>query len=217
MLAAWGVERSYGRRVALAPVDVALHPGEVVGVVGPNGAGKSTLLAILAGAMPASGGRVEQSSPPPRIGWVPQRPALYGPLSACENLRLFAQLARLPEPAAEVAAALARWDLPGGSQPASQLSVGNQQRLNLALGLLGEPSVLLLDEPTASLDPAHRRVLFDEIRSLSAAGGAVLFATHALEEVERLAERVVALDEARLVFAGTPAELADALPELRSP
>jgi ABC-2 type transport system ATP-binding protein len=217
VLAAWGVERSYGRRVALAPVDVALRAGEVVGVVGPNGAGKSTLLAILAGAMPASGGRVEQSSPPPRIGWVPQRPALYGPLSARENLRLFAQLARLPDADERVAAALDRWDLPGGGQPASQLSVGNQQRLNIALGLLGGPSVLLLDEPTASLDPAHRRVLFDEIRSLAAAGGTVLFATHAVEEVERLAARVIALDDSRLVFAGTPAELAVSLPELRAP
>jgi ABC-2 type transport system ATP-binding protein len=214
VLVAQGIERAYGGRVALAPTDLELHPGEVVGIVGPNGAGKSTLLAILAGAIPPGRGRLVQGSPHLRVGWVPQRPAQYGHLSARENLELFAGLDRLPHPKETASAVLERMGLPDSRQPSSQLSVGNQQRLNLAIGLLGGASVLLLDEPTASLDPAHRRALYGEIDQLRHGGGTVLFATHIVEEVKRLAGRVIVLLDGRIVFRGSPHELSEVMPEL---
>jgi ABC-type multidrug transport system ATPase subunit len=147
------------------------------------------------------------------VGWAPQRPAQYGHLSARENLELFARLAGLD---ATVVAGrlLERMGLPDGRGRSAHLSVGNQQRLNLALGLLGDPRVVLLDEPTASLDPEQRRRLWLELERLRAAGGAVLLATHSLDEVGRLADRALVLLEGRVVFEGAPGELAGAMPGL---
>jgi ABC-2 type transport system ATP-binding protein len=214
LLSARGVERRFGRRAALLPTDLELRAGELVALVGPNGAGKSTLLAVLAGALRPSGGRIEEATPPALIGWVPQRPALYGHLSAWENLLLFARLQRLERAASAAAEMLELVDLPGGSQPASELSVGNQQRLNLALGLLGEPDVLLLDEPTASLDPPRRRRLWELLVERCMRGCAVLVATHLLEEVAGVAARVVVLVEGEVVRAGSPEDVAAAMAEL---
>ena len=214
LLLAHGVARSYGRVDALAPTDLTLRAGEIVALVGPNGAGKSTLLAILAYALPPSAGSVELDPAVTRVGWAPQRPAQYGHLSARENLELFARLIGLGEPREAASRMLERMGLPSGRGRASHLSVGNQQRLNLALGLLGEPRVLLLDEPTASLDPEQRRRLWNVLAKLREEQGAVLFATHSLEEVARFASRVAVLLEGRVVFEGTPAELDRAMPEL---
>ena len=214
LLVARGVARSYGRNEALAPTDLELRRGEILAVVGPNGAGKSTLLALLAGALPPTRGAILRGSPPPRIGWAPQRPAQYGHLSARENLELFARLAGLDEPGAAADRALERLALPEGAGRAAHLSVGNQQRLNLALGLLGEPQVLLLDEPTASLDLERRRGLWKTLQDHRARGGAVLLSSHSPEEVARLADRVLVLLDGRVVFEGSPAELENAMPEL---
>jgi ABC-type multidrug transport system ATPase subunit len=192
LLAARGVARTFGDRVALHPTDVSLEPGEVVALVGPNGAGKSTLLAILAGALSASAGEVER---PPRVGWVPQRPAHYGRLTARENLRLFAALERVGPARAD--ALVEEFELPAATRAAA-LSVGNRQRLDVALALLAEPQVLLLDEPTASLDPAQRQRVWRIARELAAAGGAVLVATHHWEELRERADRVLELVDGRL-------------------
>lgn len=215
LLAAHGVARSYGRLKALASTDLVLRSGEIVALVGPNGAGKSTLLAILAGALPPTAGTVELDRAVTRVGWAPQRPAQYGHLSARENLELFARLTGLDGPRSAASRMLERMGLPAGRGRASQLSVGNQQRLNLALGLLGEPRVLLLDEPTASLDPGQQRRLWELLTSLREREGTVLFATHSLEEVARYSTRVAVLLEGRVVFEGTPAELDHAMPELQ--
>jgi ABC-2 type transport system ATP-binding protein len=189
------VARHYGDVEALAPTDFELHAGETVALVGPNGAGKSTLLAILAGALEPSEGSVETHA---RLGWVPQRPAQYARLSPRENLELFARLERVSDPVAASRDLLHRFSLPSGTQPAGQLSVGNRQRLNVALSLLGAPRVLLLDEPTASLDPVQRRLVWDVVNALRGEGGAVCFATQNVEEVEH-ADRVVALQDGRVV------------------
>jgi ABC-type multidrug transport system ATPase subunit len=192
LLAARGVARSFGSRVALEPTDVSLAAGEVVALVGPNGAGKSTLLAILAGALEPSEGTVER---PDRVGWVPQRAAHYGRLTALENLRLFAALERVPSARADD---LAReFELPAETR-ASSLSVGNRQRLDVALALLSSPHVLLLDEPTSSLDPAQRERVWRIARSVAEDGGAVLVATHHWEELADLADRTLELVEGRL-------------------
>jgi ABC-2 type transport system ATP-binding protein len=172
-----------------------------VALVGPNGAGKSTLLSILAGALAPTEGSVHVSEQL-RIGWVPQRPAQYGRLSARENLELFARLEDVADGDKEVARLLALVELPDGRQPASELSAGNQQRLNVALALLGNPEVLLLDEPTASLDPGQRRRLWTLANGVRGGGGAVVFATQNLDEVDRFADRVVVLREGRVVFEG---------------
>ena len=187
--------------MVLEPTDLEVAPGEVVALGGPNGAGKSTLLSILAGALRPSGGSVEASS---EVGWMPQRPALYGRLTPRENLELFARLAGLADVAAAVDRALSEVGLDVEERRAAELSVGNQQRLNLAIGLLGEPSVLLLDEPTASLDARRRGALWALVARARDAGDAVLFATHNLDEARRVADRLLVLEEGRLVYQGPP-------------
>jgi len=195
LVRAVAVARRFGDVVALAPTDVELFPGETVALVGPNGAGKSTLLSVLAGALEPSEGVVEVHA---TVGWVPQRPAHYSRLSARENLELFAELEGVREPRAAAQRLLERFSLPKEPRPSGELSVGNRQRLNVALSLLGEPRVLLLDEPTAPLDPGQRRRLWEVVNALRGEGGAVCFATQNLEEVEH-ADRVLVLQDGRLV------------------
>jgi ABC-2 type transport system ATP-binding protein len=196
------VARRYGDVVALAPTDLELVAGETVALVGPNGAGKSTLLALLAGALEPSEGTVDVRA---RVGWVPQRPAHYARLSARENLELFARLEGVADPAGAAHALLERFSLPVEERPSGELSVGNRQRLNVALSLLGAPQALLLDEPTASLDPGQRRRVWEIVGALRGDGGAVCFATQNLEELEH-ADRVVVLLDGRVVDA-TPEEV----------
>jgi ABC-2 type transport system ATP-binding protein len=192
LLTARGVARRFGSRVALEPTDVSLAAGEVVALVGPNGAGKSTLLSILAGSLDPTEGTVER---PERMGWVPQRSAHYGRLTALENLRLFAALERVPPRRADELAH--EFELPADTR-ASSLSVGNRQRLDVALALLSSPQVLLLDEPTSSLDPVQRERVWRIARGVAEGGGAVLVATHHWEELADLADRTLELVEGRL-------------------
>jgi ABC-type multidrug transport system ATPase subunit len=202
LLQAHGLGRRFGARLALAATDLAVDPGESLALVGPNGAGKSTLLALLAGSLEPSEGRVSVADGV-RVGWVPQRPAHYGRLSPLENLELFGRLEGADRSAAGVL--LEEFGLPADSEPSSALSVGNRQRLNIAIALLGRPDVLLLDEPTASLDPGQRRRLWANVDRVREGGGAVVFATQNLDEVERHADRVAVLRAGELVFAGSPA------------
>jgi len=204
LLAARGAGRRFGQTTALHPVDLELWEGEGLALVGANGAGKSTLLSLLAGALEPSMGGIDRRNGV-RVGWAPQRPAQYGRLSARENLELFARLEGEPDPEEASARLLREFDLPGKASPSANLSVGNRQRLNLAIAFLGRPDVLLLDEPTAALDPEQRRRLWERVSALREAGGAFAFATQNLDEIERHADRVAALRHGRLVFVG-PAE-----------
>jgi ABC-2 type transport system ATP-binding protein len=201
LLAARGVGRRFGDHVALEPADLEVQGGEVLALVGPNGAGKSTLLGILAGALPPSEGRVELSQGV-RVGWMPQRPAHYGRLSARQNLELFARLHGVDG----ADALLERLELPDDGRPASTLSVGNRQRLDLAISLLGDPRVLLLDEPTAALDPRQRRRLWETARGVRDGGGAVVLVTQNVEDLEHVADRVAMLLDGRVVFDGPVAD-----------
>lgn len=206
LLSAHSVSRRYGRLVALAPIDLELRSGEAAALVGPNGAGKSTLIAILAGALRSSGGSIAHAGSA-RVGWLPQRPAHYARLTARENLALFARLEEVDDPDERAERLLERFSLPS-DRPSVALSIGNRQRLSLAIALLGSPNVLLLDEPTAALDPRQRALLWEEATRHAAEGGAVLFSSQNPEEVERHATRVVALDSGELAFEGSPAEYA---------
>jgi ABC-2 type transport system ATP-binding protein len=202
-----GVTKRYGEREALRGVSFEAAAGEMVAVIGPNGAGKTTLLSILAGIQPLTGGDV--SLPPGGVGWVPQQPALYSRLSVAENLELFARLERNLDPRAAVAAMLEQTGLQErASERVERLSGGNRQRVNIAIGLLSEPTVLVLDEPSSSLDPRQRERLWRFICALSQRGRCVVFSTHNVGEAERYAQRVVVLADGELLFNGSPEELA---------
>ena len=151
VLAAEGLRKSYGARVALKDVSLDAKAGERVACIGPNGAGKTTLLTILAGIQAADAGTVQGAG---SAGWVPQTPAVYDKLTVAENLRLFARLEGNADVEGAVSQMLAQTGLGerAGDQVA-RLSGGNRQRLNVAIGLLSSPPVLLLDEPSAALDP----------------------------------------------------------------
>jgi ABC-2 type transport system ATP-binding protein len=209
-LAARSLTKRFGTRAALRSVSFELSPGERVGIIGPNGAGKTTLLSILAGVLDPDEG--ELSRPVTEIGWVPQQPSLYSKLSAAENLRLFARLEKVADPEAVVAAMLAQTGLEDrADEEVGRLSGGNQQRVNIAIGLISEPSVLLLDEPSASLDPRQRERLWEFISALAERGTTVVFSTHNVAEVERYATRVLLLADGELLFTGTPTELEQAV------
>jgi len=206
-LSAAGLTKRYGERVALREVSFAAAPGELVAVIGPNGAGKTTLLSILAGIQRPDAGEVTR--PPREIGWVPQQPAVYSKLSVAENLRLFARLEKVPDVNAAVARMLEQTGLAErADDELGKLSGGNRQRVNIAVGLLAEPPVLLLDEPSSSLDPRQRARLWEFVGGQAASGTAVIFSTHDVQEAERYADRVLVLADGELLFAGTARELA---------
>jgi ABC-2 type transport system ATP-binding protein len=206
VLEARELHKSFGGRPALDGVSLTAGRGELVAVIGPNGAGKTTLLSILAGILPPDSGSVGRV--PAEVGWVPQQPALYGKLTVEENLALFARLERVAEPHAAVERML---DLTGlrerASDQAATLSGGNRQRVNIAIGLLASPEVLLLDEPTAVLDPRQREVLWEFVLRMAQEGTGVVYATHNVQEAERYADRVVVLADAEVLFEGSPRDL----------
>jgi ABC-2 type transport system ATP-binding protein len=198
--------KRYGELEALRDVSFELGEGELVAIAGPNGAGKTTLLSILAGTQSPSAGSVSRDAS--EVGWVPQQPALYAKLSVAENLELFARLERLSDPAAAVERMLEQAGLrERAHEQVGRLSGGNRQRVNVAIGLIADPPVLALDEPTASLDPAQRERMWAFIAGLAARGTAVVFSTHDVGEAQRHASRLLVLAEGRLLFDGPPLEL----------
>lgn len=208
VLAAHGLVYRYPGQAsdALAGVDLCLHPGQAVGLLGPNGSGKSTLISLLAGLRAPQKGRVDAAPADRRqIAWVPQEYAFYPGLSCRENLRFFAAMLHLSaaETGRRIDAAIASCMLAEfADRPAHQCSGGVRRRLNLAIALLQQPQVLLLDEPTVGVDPQSRAFLLDRVRDLVAAGTAVLYATHYMEEVSAVCSDIVLLDHGRVVAQG---------------
>jgi ABC-2 type transport system ATP-binding protein len=204
MIAADSVTKRYGAREALRGVSFSAPAGERLAVIGPNGAGKTTLLSILAGIVEPTAGSVQAG----RVGWVPQETAVYGKLSVAENLRLFARLEKVADVDGAVGRALDQTGLSDrAGDELSTLSGGNRQRVNIAIGLLGEPPVLLLDEPSSALDPRHRQRVWTFLDRLAAEGTTIVFATHDLAEAARHADRLLVLADGELLFGGTPDEL----------
>ena len=213
-IVAEGLRKRYGTREVLQGVDLTVARGELVALLGPNGAGKTTTVEILEGYRRADGGAVrvlgldpvaDGRALRPRLGLMLQEGGVDPRSTPREVLRLHARLFRDPE---DPDALLADAGLePVASTRYRRLSRGERQRLALALALLGRPELLVLDEPTAGMDPAAKQATRERIAALRAAGTTILLTTHELGDVERLADRVVVLDRGRVVAAGAPAEL----------
>jgi ABC-2 type transport system ATP-binding protein len=201
LLEAVRLRKSYDGREALKGVSLDAREGELLACIGPNGAGKTTLLTILAGIQRPDAGTVSVAG---RVGWVPQQAALYGKLSVAENLRLFARLERVPDVEDAVQTMLAETGLgERAGDLVATLSGGNRQRVNVAIGLLTSPPVLLLDEPSAALDPPQRERLWDFVAGLARRGTGVVYSTHMVSEASRYASRVIVLADGELLFSGT--------------
>ena len=212
VIEARGIVKRFGDREAVRGVSFAARGGELVAVIGPNGAGKTTLLSILAGQLRPDGGEVTR--PPGEIGWVPQRAGLYRRLTVCENLRLFAHLEAVEDPDTTVERMLELTGLsPRRDDQIAVLSGGNQQRVNIAIGLIAQPAVLLLDEPSAGLDPRQRERVWEFVGERAGAGTTVIFSTHNIQEAERYGQRMLVLADGELLFDGTAEELHAQAPE----
>jgi ABC-2 type transport system ATP-binding protein len=200
------LRKRFGEREALRGVSFGAASGELLAIIGPNGAGKTTLLSILAGIRRPDSGEVSRA--PGEIGWVPQQAALYRRLTVDENLRLFARLEGVADVDATVERMLDQTALRArrGDQ-VSRLSGGMQQRVNIAIGLIAQPVAMLLDEPSAGLDPGQRERLWEFVLALAGAGTTVLFSTHNIAEAERYGERLLVLADGEVIFDGPPPEL----------
>jgi ABC-2 type transport system ATP-binding protein len=209
-LEARGLVKRYGEREALRGVGFSVQSGELLAVIGPNGAGKTTLLSILAGiAQPEEG---EVHLPSGDVGWVPQQAALYRRLTVKENLLLFARLEGHEDPRASVEEMLELTGLRDRrDELVARLSGGNQQRINIAIGLLSRPVVLLLDEPSVGLDPRQRARLWQFVSALAERGTTVIFSTHDIQEAERYGKQLLVLADGESLFLGTPEGLRDAV------
>ena len=206
VLSVSALAKRYGDLQALREISFEVRAGELVAVIGPNGAGKTTLLSIIAGVQRPSAGTVSRG--PGEVGWAPQAPAVYSRLSVAENLALFARLEKVADPHAAVERMLEQTGLRDrAGERVGRLSGGNRQRVNVALGLIGDPPVLALDEPSASLDPGQRERLWSFISGLARGGTTVIFSTHNDAEAQRHARRVIVLADGRLLFDDSPAAL----------
>jgi ABC-2 type transport system ATP-binding protein len=217
LLAVRDARKAFGAVAALEGASLEQRQGELVGLLGPNGAGKTTLVRAIAGRVRLDAGAVEllgralaPESPRPELGVVPQEIALYGLLTARENLEVFGRLHGLAAAAlrTRVAWALAWTGLEGRDrEPVKRFSGGMRRRLNIACGVLHEPRVLLLDEPTVGVDPQSRERIYEMLAALRAGGTSLLLTTHQLDEAERLCDRIVVIDHGRVVASGRLAEL----------
>lgn len=209
-----GLRKQYGEVTAVDGLDLTIRRGEVFGLLGPNGAGKSTTVEILQGhrerdggevlvlgADPATAGRAWRS----RVGIVWQDESAPAELTVRETVEHFARYYPAPRDPAEVIALVGLEDKRG--HRLKSLSGGQRRRLDVALGVIGDPELLLLDEPTTGFDPAARRQFWDLIRLLSDSGTTIVLTTHYLEEAEALADRLAVIARGKVVAEGEPAEL----------
>ncbi len=219
ILEAIDISKSYGTRLAVDNVSLAVRPGEIAGLLGPNGAGKTTTLSILSTLLKPDRGRVLIDGKPPdadpqglgrMLGLVPQSLALYPSLSAAQNVWHFARMQGLARREAVVACAQVLDEVglkDRARDPMYSLSGGMKRRLNLACGIVHRPAVLLLDEPTVGVDLQSREQILTLVRRGAEAGSAVIYSTHYMEEAERLCDRVLLIDRGKLIADGKVEEL----------
>ena len=219
VLTAQGLHKSFGNLVAVNGVSFSIGEGETFGLLGPNGAGKTTSISIIAGLLEADLGEVTVAGKPittssvsskSAIGLVPQELAIYPDLTASENLAFFGRLNGmggddLTNRMAEVLEVVGLTDRSGDLT--KEYSGGMKRRLNIGIGLLHKPELLILDEPTVGVDPQSRNAILESVESLSGEGMAVLYTTHYMEEAERLCDRVAIIDEGSIKAEGTRREL----------
>ena len=216
--------KSYGERRAVDGVSFQVQAGQTVGLIGPNGAGKSSTVSMICGLLRPDAGSVEldgvaigagPSEVKRRIGFVPQDLALYEDLPARENLRLFAALygikGKAMQARCEQVLALVNLLERAGDKP-STFSGGMKRRLNIAAALMHDPQLLILDEPTVGVDPQSRNAIFDTLEKLKAMGRSLIYTSHYMEEVERLADHIVIIDHGKVLADETPAALFARLP-----
>ncbi len=211
-----GLVKRYGHRVAVNGVSFSVQEGEIFGLLGPNGAGKTTTISILATLLPLDEGKVsilgydlvqEADRIKPLIGFVPQELALYPTLSAWDNLAFFGRIYGLRGKLLKerIAAVLELVGLQDRAKDAVRtFSGGMKRRLNIAAGLIHQPRILFLDEPTVGVDPQSRNFIFEHIERLKAEGMTIIYTTHYMEEAERLCDRVAIMDEGRILALDTP-------------
>ena len=215
MLAITNLHKSFGTTCAVDDVSFSLERGQLLGLLGPNGAGKTTTVSMIAGLVTPDQGVVtiggasvssDSDAIKRRLGLVPQDLALYDELTARANLRLFGSLYGLSGAALDGAIG-SSLTLVGLSDRADDrvktFSGGMKRRLNLAAGLLHDPDIVLLDEPTVGVDPQSRNAIFDNLEQLKSQGKALLYTTHYMEEAERLADRIVIMDHGRVLANDT--------------
>jgi ABC-2 type transport system ATP-binding protein len=214
-----GLRRRFGDLVAVDDVSLQIAPGETYGLLGPNGAGKTTTISMIAGLLERDAGEVFVAGRPmttrtvqakSAIGYVPQDLAIYPDLSGRENLVFFARLYGMSTAEAK-SRSTEILDLIGladrGSEQTKTYSGGMKRRLNIGLGLLNHPKLLVLDEPTVGVDPQSRNVILESVAGFSGAGMAILYTTHYMEEAERLCDRIGIIDHGNLIAEGTQREL----------
>ncbi len=219
MLRVESLTKRYGETRAVDGISFEVRKGEIYGLLGPNGAGKTTTLSIIAGLLRPDEGQVsfdgvDLATDPigvkAQLGVVPQDNALYPDLSARENVRFWASLYGLSGSKLDAAAdrALEQVGLTSRARDAvKKYSGGMKRRLNLALGLAHGPRAVLLDEPTAGIDPQARNSILDLVREIAASGTTVLYTTHYLEEAEALCDRIGIMDKGKILAEGTLEEL----------
>jgi ABC-2 type transport system ATP-binding protein len=219
-----GLRKAYGDHLVLDAVDLDVVEGTIFALLGPNGAGKTTIVQILTTLIGADGGEIRVAGEDPArdpdavrsaIGVTGQFSAVDNLLTGEENLILMADLHHLgrAEGRRRVTDLLERFDLvEAARQPAATYSGGMRRRLDLAMGLVGDPRIVFLDEPTNGLDPRSRRTMWEIVRELVAGGATIFLATQYLEEADQLADRIALLDHGKLVAEGTADELKRLIP-----
>jgi ABC-2 type transport system ATP-binding protein len=228
MLQVRRLDKRYGERHAVQSVSFGLARGQTLGLIGPNGAGKTTTVGLLCGLLAADSGEIlvngeaigpGRSAVKQLIGMVPQEVALYEDLSAQENLKLFGALyglrgALLQRRCADVLVLVNLADR--AKHRVREFSGGMKRRLNIAAALLHEPQLLVLDEPTVGVDPQSRNAIFDCLETLKRGGRSLIYTSHYMEEVERLADHIVVMDHGKIIADATPAQLFARLPATAS-
>lgn len=216
-----GLVKAFDDLVAVDDVGFHIAAGETYGLLGPNGAGKTTSISMIAGILEADAGKVTVAGKEittrsvegnVEIGYVPQDIAIYPDLTARENLRFFGKLYGIPKDrlATRIDEVLAVIGLAGrGDDRTDEYSGGMKRRLNIGIGLLHEPSLLILDEPTVGVDPQSRNSILESVELLGRSGTAVLYTTHYMEEAERLCDRVAIIDGGKIRAEGTRRELVE--------
>ena len=216
--------KSYGARRAVDDVSFQVHAGQTVGLIGPNGAGKSTTVGMICGLLRADAGSITLNGASivtgpcdakRVIGFVPQDLALYDDLPARDNLMLFAALYGIKGSDAKRRCAqvleLVQLSDRAGDKPAD-FSGGMKRRLNIAAALMHDPALLILDEPTVGVDPQSRNAIFDTLEQLKGMGRSLIYTSHYMEEVERLADHIVIIDHGKILADESPAALHKRLP-----